>query len=250
MLVLVAVALAVAVLASGSLIRQLRRQRSFFKALCVSRPAEVGDIAFRRFEAVRPEAFCAGLLRPAIYISDSAIDELSAAELYAVACHEDYHRRRRDPLRIVITRVFADGFVFLPALRRLSERYRELAELAADEAAVRRSGRRPLASALLRFGTSASPGVVVGIAPERVDHLLGSPPRWELPLTVLGISLLPAAVLLVLAATVVEVGSPGSVDVVLVLAQSCMFVMTAVPTLLLLVGLVAKLRLPEDHARA
>lgn len=243
-LVLVGVGLAVSTLAGRSLIRQLQGQRRFVKGLSVSGSAQVGDIAFWRFEAVRPEAFCAGLLRPAIYISDSAVRELSTDELYAVACHEDYHRRRRDPLRIVITRVLADGFVFLPALRRLADRYRALAEMAADEAAVRRSGRRSLASALLRFGTSESPGVVVGIAPERIDHLLGTPPRWGTPLTVLLLSLLPAAALVVLAATVVKVGSPGSLDIVLLLAQSCMLAMVAIPTLLLLIGLVARLRIP------
>lgn len=241
-LVLGGVATAVVILAARSLLAQLRSQRSFLKRLPVGVPANIGEIAFQRFEASRPEAFCAGLMRPAIYISGAAVRELSGEELYAVACHEDYHRRRRDPLRIVITRVLADAFIFLPALRQLAERYRALAELAADEAAVHRSGRRPLASALLRFGDSGNSGAVVGIAPERVDHLLGARPRWELPITLLVLSLLLPAAVLVFAANLLELSPTGGLEIALVIGQSCMFLMVAIPATLLPSGVVSKLR--------
>jgi beta-lactamase regulating signal transducer with metallopeptidase domain len=87
--------------------------------------------------------------------------------------HESHHCRRRDPPRILIVQILRDCLFFLPVMGCLRERYRTLAELAADEAAVSRTGdRRSLAAALITFAAIPSPGVVVaestlGI----VDHL-------------------------------------------------------------------------------
>jgi Zn-dependent protease with chaperone function len=132
-----------------------------------------------------PQAFCAGLLRPRVYISTGAVALLSADELAAVVEHESHHAARRDPLRLLTAQVVGDAFFFLPALRHLRTRYAALAELAADEAAIRRlGGPQPLASAMLAFGEQSS-GAVVGFSAERVDHLLGVGPRWKLSLAML-----------------------------------------------------------------
>ena len=79
-----------------------------------------------------------------------------------------------------MVRVLRDALFFLPVLRDAERRYAALAEVAADEAAVRSAGAEPLASALLYFGEQ--PGGAVGIAAERVDHLLGQPAKWRLRL--------------------------------------------------------------------
>src|SRR5439155_1600125 len=86
------------------------------------------------------------------------------------------------PAIIAAARGLCDALFFLPVLRRLTERYCALAELSADEAAVSSldGDAAPLASAMLTFGEAADPAVV-GIAPERVDHLLGRSPGWGLP---------------------------------------------------------------------
>lgn len=106
---------------------------------------------------------------------------LSHEELDAVIAHESHHARRRDPLRLLVARSVAADLFFLPVMRRLAERYAAMAELAADEAAVGATrGPRALASALLAFDAHPSPAVV-GIAPERIDHLLGRDVRWDLP---------------------------------------------------------------------
>jgi hypothetical protein len=130
-----------------------------------------------------PQAFCAGYLRPIVYISRGALDLLSEAELRALLSHEHRHRSSRDPLRFACGRVLSQALFFLPALRPLGDRYEELAEQKADEAAVRASEgeRGPLASALLAFDAGI-PGGVAGISSERVDSLLGQPPRWRLPM--------------------------------------------------------------------
>jgi len=126
----------------------------------------------------RPQAFCAGYLRPRVYISQAALNILGDAELRAVLAHEHHHRRVRDPLRLACGRVLSQALFFLPALRALFVRYSDLAELNADGAAVRagEGGRSALASALLAFEASGG-----GISPERVDSLLGQAVSWRCP---------------------------------------------------------------------
>jgi Zn-dependent protease with chaperone function len=135
-------------------------------------------------------AYTAGLLRPRIYLTASAVAALGPGPLAAVIAHEAHHVARRDPLRLLVAYVMADALCFLPVLNRLAMRYAAQAELAADAAAVAASGGpRPLAAALLAF-ENHTPTSAVGIAPERVDHLLGTPARYELPTALLGAAVL------------------------------------------------------------
>jgi Peptidase family M48 len=129
---------------------------------------------------LRPQAFCAGYLRPTVYVSQRTLDLLSEPELRAVLAHEHHHRRVRDPLRLACGRITGRALFFVPVLRSLWERYADLAEVNADRAAVCASAgdQAPLASALLLFDASAPPGVS-GISSERVDSLLGLPIRWQ-----------------------------------------------------------------------
>lgn len=187
-------------------------------------------------------AFCAGLLRPRIYVSTGTIAALDAAELEAVVAHERHHARKRDPLRIFVAGVLSDGLFFAPALRRLADRYAALAELAADRAAVRvhRDDPGPLASALLAF-ESADPAVV-GIAPERIDHLLGDTPRWDLPLALAGWALTMIAGVAALA-LFVATAVHAPLNVPLLIAQSCIFVIVAVPLMIVTGGVLRGRRL-------
>lgn len=185
-------------LALASVHRQARASRRYLAGLPIrSETIEVDGIACRPIACSEPQAFCAGYLRPRIYLSDGARERLSRAELGAVLAHERHHLRRRDPLRLLAARTLADALFFLPILRQLADRYAALAELAADEAAVRAArGPAPLASALLKFSEPGhSPAPIVAIAPERVDHLLGAPDaaRWELSRSPLGRSVVALA---------------------------------------------------------
>jgi Zn-dependent protease with chaperone function len=128
----------------------------------------------------RPQAFCAGYLRPTVYISRRALELLTAAELNAVLAHEHHHRQVRDPLLFACGRILARALFFVPVLRSLYERYAELAELSADRAAIQASAGKqaPLASALLVFDAGAPAGVS-GISSQRVDSLLGHTARWR-----------------------------------------------------------------------
>jgi len=232
-----ALALAVLLLGVRSARRQLAASRRYLGALPASdQVVTVDRTSCRLIEMSAPQAFCAGYLRPRVYLSRGAVEKLSHEELRAVVGHELHHVRRRDPLRLLLARSLADALFFIPLLRRSSERYEALGELAADEAAVRRpGGHGDLASALLKF---SGPGVhsapVVGIAPERVDHLLGDPEagRWRLPGSAAGRS---AAAMLGLAALLAAAAHGlfvSNLNLPVLLAAACMVAMVGGPVLL------------------
>jgi hypothetical protein len=168
--------------------RQLGACRRFRAVLQTAEPL-ARDPGVNVIRDPGPQAFCAGYLRPAVYISGRTVELLSDAELDAVLAHEHHHRRVRDPLRIASGRVLSEALFFLPALRPLCDRYADVAELNADRAAVHASAGReaPLASALLVFDENAPAGVT-GISPERVDSLLGQQASWRLPAWLLAAS--------------------------------------------------------------
>jgi Zn-dependent protease with chaperone function len=184
-------------------------------------------------EAVAPLAFCAGWLRPRVYVSTGALERLSAAELGAVVAHEQHHRALRDPLRLAVGRVLSQALFFLPVLSPLHARYGDVAELHADRAAVATGGVAPLASAMLSFDG--------GIAPERVDSLLGRTPEWRLPWLPLGFGV---AALAVPAGLAWRAGNAASVQATLSLpvvsSQPCVLVLALVPVLACLAGLIAR----------
>lgn len=190
------------VAAVGLGLRSIRRQLRASRRYLDGQPLSAESIDFdgvrcRLIDSEEPRAFCAGYLRPQVFLSRGARDGLEPAELRAVLAHESHHRRRRDPLRLLAARALADALFFIPILRRISERYSALGELAADEAAVQAlGGRGPLASALLKFSESSTrQAAVVALAPERVDHLMGDPDvtRWSLPRSPLARSVLALA---------------------------------------------------------
>lgn len=233
-------------LSGRSAVRQLRASRRVLGALRIVGRREVDGQGVTVIGDPRPVAFCAGLLRPRIFVSTGTVATLSDCELGAVVAHERHHARLRDPLRIFLARALADGLFFLPALRPLSARYEQLAELAADRAAVRasRDDAAPLASALLSF--EAADPAVVGIAPERVDHLMGERSPWQLPAALLAWALVAVTALVVVALRLQAAGATVELNLPLLVAQSCMLLMALVP---LVVGATTLLRTRSALAR-
>jgi Zn-dependent protease with chaperone function len=173
--------------------RQRRDYQRFIAGVAVVGPLE-RDPAVTVIADPQPRAFCAGYLRPSIYVSERTIELLGDDELDAVLAHEREHGRLRDPLRFAFGRVLGGALFFVPGLRPLYRRYADLAEVHADAAAVAEVGRRPLARALLAFEAGGHPAVA-GFAAERVDSLLGEPVRLGLPVRRLGASIGGLAVL-------------------------------------------------------
>jgi hypothetical protein len=126
-------------------------------------------------------AFCAGLVRPRVYISRAVIERLDERAVAAVLAHERHHARRRDPLRLATRQVLSQALFFVPGLSALHRRQELLSELAADAWAIdcAPQGRASLAQAMLCFDESGA------VDPRRADHLLGELARWSLPLGLL-----------------------------------------------------------------
>jgi Zn-dependent protease with chaperone function len=118
--------------AAASVARQLRAQRRFARDLPLVGAATVHGHDVRVFTSAALEAFCAGLLRPAVYVSTATLREVGSAELRAILAHEAHHRARRDPFRLLVARALADAFRPLPPFAALAERQAALADLAAD----------------------------------------------------------------------------------------------------------------------
>lgn len=229
---LASLATAVFALALRALVRELAALRRFRRSVRVSGRITVDRRGVQIIDDPLPRAFCAGWMRPRVYVSQGALEQLHADELRAVVAHEAHHARRRDPLRLLVIAVLGEALFFMPVMRRLRERYAQLAELAADEAATHQAGPRPLAAALLRFGETATPGVVMGIAPERVDALLGERPRWELPVSLLGAALVSVTAIGAAALATASSIPADTLSGSHLAAQSCMLAMTLGPVLI------------------
>lgn len=209
-----------------STVRRVRATRQFERSLIVV-GALPGAPAIRVLRDDVPRAFCAGLLRPRVFVSDTAVARLTPVELAAVLAHERHHAAQRDPLRLLAAAVVADAVFFLPGFGHLRERYATVAELAADDAAVDApGGRAALASAMLLFGETPH-GSVVGVSDERVDHLVdGAPLRWRLRASIL-LTTLTAIGLLYVAAAVIGGAAPGTIEATGLLTQLCLVYLLA-----------------------
>ncbi len=189
----------------------------------------------RVFEDARPLAFCAGLLRPRVYVSSGAVALLDEPALNAVLEHERHHARRRDPLRLASGRVLAHALFFLPGYRALVDRQQRLAELSADERAMTAApgNRSALARAMVTFSDASYAGDEAGIDPARVDHLLGEPPSWRFPAAICVLSVL---VIVLVIAVVVLAGQTAfgaaTLSPPFLSHQACVVVLALIPAVL------------------
>jgi BlaR1 peptidase M56 len=162
-------------------LRQARATRRMVRALPVVAPLAGGGPVLV-IEERAPVAFCAGWLRPRIYVSTAVLERLSESELQAVLAHEHKHGSLRDPLRLAIGRVLCRSLFFLPVLGALHRDYADASELTADAAALDAldGARAPLAAAMLAIGAGAG-GDAIGVSETRVDALLGHRSRRRRP---------------------------------------------------------------------
>jgi hypothetical protein len=226
-LVILALAAVGAVVLTRTLFGALREARAsarFVRELRQRDPAQLADALV--VDDGRPWALCAGLVRPRIYISSAAVAALDPKALRAVLAHERHHARRRDPLRLAGGRVVARALGFLPGLEALVEDQRSLAELGADEGAAAGAAvtRSDLARALLSLADDGR------LDPARVDHLLGEPPSWRLPMA-LCVGAVALLALLVAVAWLAGRLASGSATLAppLLSAQPCVVALAAIP---------------------
>ena len=123
-----------------------------------------------------PAAFCAGTLRPRIFVSEGLLSRLREDELDAVLLHEHEHVRTFEPALRAALDSASEVFFYVPLVRWWSRRRVEDSELRADRVALERLGPRPVAAALWALGGSAAgKGVAAfgGVADLRVAQVLG-----------------------------------------------------------------------------
>lgn len=146
-LILIAAGVSILALLGGLAVR-LRRVARVVRLLEMARLPVLGDGPYRAVESAGPVALTAGLLRPRVYLSCGLVDALSPVELDAVVAHEQAHRRRRDPLRLLVADVLSR--LHLPPIRRRLLRELILAtERACDERAALTCGDRCGAAAAI-----------------------------------------------------------------------------------------------------
>jgi Zn-dependent protease with chaperone function len=242
--------LLMAAAAARRAISELLEDRRFRRALAARSPLLL-DEAWVISEK-QPQAFCAGLLRPRVFVSTGALELLDAHALASVLAHERHHARRHDPLRLACGRVLASALFFIPAYRHLVQRQHALAEISADEAAVLSAGgdRSALASAMLSFSqTSGVDGV--GVDPERIDYLLGERTQWRFPV-VLCLGTLAALALFVGVAMLAARAAAGSATLAppFLSSQPCVAVLALIPAVVGLTGVAYARRRRASQAAA
>jgi Zn-dependent protease with chaperone function len=234
--------LVIAGAAASRLGRELLDDRRFRRTLAASSPVALEGVLVIAHDA--PHAFCAGLLRPRVYVSTGALELLDPAALAAVMAHERPPTMRRDPLRVACGRALAAGLFFVPSLRHLVERQHALAEIGADEAAVQSAGveRSALASAMLSFADATAPDGG-GVEPERIDSLLGQRANWRFPLA-LCLGAVAALGLFVAVAVLAARTAAGSATLAapFLSQQPCVVILALIPLVALAVAAQARAR--------
>jgi Zn-dependent protease with chaperone function len=230
-LVLALVGLCVTITALAAAVREIRDARRL--------TAQLGQLGLAGrladgtlvIEDCAVHAFCAGLLRPRVYVTTEALQRLDEDALAAVLAHERHHVQRRDPLRMAAGRVLARALFFLPWLQALTDRHRSLAELSADESAAAR-GRPALARAMLAFEEGR-------IEPERVEQLLGEGDSlgWRFPIALTAAALTATATLAGVAILAARFASgTATLAPPFLSRQPCVIVLAMIPAVAALLG--------------
>ena len=129
----------------------------------------------------RPAAYCVAGRPAAIVLTSGALAVLDSPQLAAVLAHERAHLAHRHHLLATVTRGLSAALPGVPLFTRGTAEVACLAEMTADDAAARGSGRTTVVAALLAIGTgTAVPAAAIPAAayavPARVERML-RPPR-------------------------------------------------------------------------
>ena len=153
--------------------------------------------ALRVLDVPQPLAYCLPGVRSRVVVSEGTLNTLTDAEVAAILTHERAHLRARHDL---VLEAFTAAHAAFPRLVRSANALRAvqlLVELLADDAAVRATGRTPLARALVACASMPAPsGALAAGGPStvlRVRRLVG---RGN-SLVVAAVGYLAAAALLV-----------------------------------------------------
>src|SRR5215831_6044134 len=171
LLVAAAVVLRAAGCAACELHRSQRDRREHAALVAATgRPGDEPDVVIVDHDA--PAVYCLPCGRHQIVISASALAALTPEQLRAVLAHERAHLRRHHHVILALATALARAFPRVPLLSQAQPKLAVLAEMAADDAAIRRHRRDDLAAALVALATTgARPATLAASGPEAIVRL-------------------------------------------------------------------------------
>lgn len=148
----------------GTDLRALRRQHREQVDLLARRDASQAEGRMRVLEHDVPVAYCLpGRQAARVVVSAGTLGRLADDEVAAVLAHERAHLRARHDLVLEAFSVLHRAFPRWVSSRAALDQVRLLVEVLADRAAARRTGRRPLARALVALAEVRAPAVDRGV---------------------------------------------------------------------------------------
>jgi hypothetical protein len=174
-------------------------------------------------EHPQPAAYCVAGRCPTVIVTTGAMAALNSGQLNAVLAHERAHLAGRHHALKAVARIGRQVLPFLPLLRAAEAQVARLAELHADDAAIRAAGARALATALVVLATPAQATPTPALAAAATDVLqrihrilrpaepLGRLRRLQLRFTAAALVLVPVLVALTPAVVALALGRvPGA----------------------------------------
>jgi Zn-dependent protease with chaperone function len=179
------VAAAIVTRTAGCLARDLargRRERREHAAFLAAAGREDHALGAVVLDEDAPAAYCLPGARRQVVVSAGALAALGPAQLQAVLAHERAHLRGHHHAMLTWARAMGRALPMVPLLAEAGPHLAELAEMAADDAAVRRHAPGDLAAALVivaRTGAARAAALAVGgaAAVTRIQRLLAPASR-------------------------------------------------------------------------
>jgi len=122
-------------------------------------------------EHPQPAAYCVAGRCPTVIVTTAAMAALDSGQLDAVLAHERAHLAGRHHALKAAALIGRQVLPFLPLLRDAEAQVTRLAELQADDAAIRAADPRALATALVVLATPAAPAPAPALAAAATDAL-------------------------------------------------------------------------------
>jgi beta-lactamase regulating signal transducer with metallopeptidase domain len=175
-------AIAVWIRPAARTVRALRNSTRFVKQL--QSIAQTANIAAHRVWVLRedaPRIAVAGVLRPRVLLSESAIEILSPSELQLVLLHEKAHQQSRDNLKRLLLLILPDVLPFVTFTSLLDQQCKRLVEWAADDFAVAgdRQNSLSLAGALVSLARHQTRAALCTLATSFIEDASGLARRVE-----------------------------------------------------------------------
>lgn len=169
------------VVAIRSARRRARKRRENLSVLRLTARKETGPPDTLWLAHDRPLAFSmAG--RPGVVVATEGLTRhLDDRAVTAVLTHEQAHLAGRHHLLVATADALRAALPFVPLFGQAPRAIRELAELAADTAAVRRCGPAAVRTALLKVSSHGAPSTSLAMAQEAVDLRLARLRHGSIP---------------------------------------------------------------------